>query len=351
MSSGQPLTIADMAAAQQVDLKRGSLEVIADEFALSDLLTFQSTNGAMSVRKARINPDDQPPAKYRNINSAGVFVAGSMEAITEHLQIFHAAAQIDKYIMGDSTLLFKPSEQVTFIAKQMGREILNAFINGDPDKAFNTDGSSKPAFQPTGLRYRLQNATQFGIDQDMWTLGITGASIDLSGAITQTVANNLVDSLDEMQRNTMANTCFMSPRMYTVWARSMRLGNFLKTTEDQLGRKWTEILGMRVIVTKIKTATRRIFNTADTTNWIQPWEDVNGNPTPTAGAGSQFNTIFTARVGSGYLEGLTAQGIQQEGPVKLLPPNEGSAYQTSFGYGFFVNTPHDIAGLHGIKLG
>lgn len=354
MSQGQGVTIADMAAAQQIDLKRGSLEIVADEFEISDLLTFTSTNGAMQQRRARINPDDQPPQNYRNINSDGVFTAGSMESISENLQIYHAATKIDKYILGDTTLLWKPSQQMDFIHRQMAREITNAFINGDPTVKFNTDGSNRPAFQPAGMYYRLKNPTYYGLDQDMWTAGFgywsTGSPLDLSGTITSTIANNLYDALYELQKNTNANVLFVNKRFQTLITRSWRLGSMLKTTEDQLGRTFDSILGMRLVDPGLKYAARRIFNVADTTAWIMPWTDVNGAATATAAAGSRYGIAIAARVGAGYLEGLTAQGINQEGPIKLPPPSQSSAYQIDFAYGFMVNTPHDIGGLYGIKL-
>lgn len=351
MSQGQGVTIADMAAAQQIDLKRGSLEIVADEFQMSDLMPFTSTNGAMMQRKARINPDDQPPQNYRNLNSDGLWTAGSMESINEHLVIYHAATKIDKYILGDTTLLWNPRQQVEFINRQLAREVVNAFINGNPDTVFNTDGSNRPASQPAGMIFRLKNPTQYGIDQDMWNLGITGASIDLSGTITQTIANNLYDSLDENQRNVKANVLFMNKRALTLFARSWRLGGMLETTQDQLGRKWKTILGMRIIEPGLKGATRRIFNVADTTFWAMPWTDIAGANTPTAAAASRYGTFLCANVGADHVEGLTAQGMSQEGPTKLPPPAEASAFQVSFAYGFFVNTPHDIAGLYGVKLG
>jgi hypothetical protein len=118
MASGTGLTIANMAAAQQPDIRKGTLEAVANKFPLSDVLPFISTNGALVVHAARINPDDQPPQAYRNINSDGIFGAGSLEAITENLAIYHAALKIDKYIKGDSTYLFSPSQQVDFLSSR-----------------------------------------------------------------------------------------------------------------------------------------------------------------------------------------------------------------------------------------
>jgi hypothetical protein len=73
--------------------------------------------------------------------------------------------------------------------------------------------------------------------------------------------------------------------------------------------------------------------------------------TPTAAAASRFTTIFVANVGANHVQGLTAQGLSMEGPVKLPPPTEASAYQMSYAYGFLVNGFRDVGGLFGLKIG
>ena len=351
MSNG-PLPITGQAAAQQVKLVKGTLEVLAHEYPLSDILPIRNTGGALTTKFARINPDDQPAANIRNINSDGQFVFGTMETVTESIQLFHNAIKIDAAIQGDKTYLFSPGQtQLELVSKNFAREFLNAMVNGNPSTAYGVDGNNKPTFEPAGIRYRAMNAATLGSDTGIFTQGITGASLDLSGTITQTLANNLLDSVMELQQLTSANVLLMNFRMRTIFARSFRLGGLLKTTEDQIGRTWDTLFGMRVVVPEIKAATRTLRNTTDTTNWVLPYEDVNGNTSPKASAGSRYASMMMLNAGEDAFCGLTNSGMVVEGPVKLLPPTRAFAYQMEYGLGFMQNGFRDIGMLYGIKIG
>lgn len=345
------VTMADMAAAEQVDLKRGTLEILANEFPLSDILPIQNLGGAVSTKYAQINPDDQPTVGLRNVGSAGVFTRGSMETKSESIQLFHEAVQIDAVIQGDKTYLYPPGPtEVEFASKQLTRKMLDTLFNGDPTVQYGTDGNSKPTFRPAGLRYRIANAANYGFDSGVYTNGITGATLDLT-SITATVANNVVDSISELQELTDANVIAMNFRMKTLFTKSLRLGGLLKTTEDQYGRKFDTLFGMRIVVPKLATAARNERNLADTTNWILPWEDANGNTTPTASAGSRYGSAFLMKTATDAVSGITNSGLFMEGPIKLLPPNRAFAYQMEFGLGFMTIGFKPCAQLYGFKLG
>jgi hypothetical protein len=351
MASG-PLPITGQAAAQQVKLVKGTLEVLAHEYPLSDILPIRNTGGALTAKFARVNPDDQPAANIRNINSDGQFVYGTMETVTENIQLFHNAIKIDAALQGDKTFLFSPGEtQLELVSKNFGREFVNAMINGNPTTQYGVDGNAKPTFEPAGIRYRAMNAAALGSDTGIYTYGITGASIDLSGAITATIANNFLDSVQELQQLTSANVLMMNFRLRTLFTRSFRLGGLLETTQDQIGRTWPMLFGMRVVVPELKAATRILRNTTNTTNWVLPYEDTLGNLTPSAGAGSQFASAMMFNAAEDAFCGLTNSGMIVEGPVKLLPPARAFTYQMEYGLGFMQNGFRDIGMLHGLKIG
>jgi hypothetical protein len=143
----------------------------------------------------------------------------------------------------------------------------------------------------------------------------------------------------------------MNFRLRTLFTRSFRLGGLLETTQDQIGRTWPMLFGMRVVVPELKASTRILRNTTNTTNWVLPYEDTLGNLTPSAGAGSQFASAMMFNAAEDAFCGLTNSGMIVEGPVKLLPPARAFTYQMEYGLGFMQNGFRDIGMLHGLKIG
>jgi hypothetical protein len=346
MPVGQGVTILDMAAGNRPIVMKGTLEVIADLNPLSDLLKFKSVDGT-KVTVPRVNADMQPPALYRNINSDGKFVSGTLEYVNETLKVLYEPIKIDKLILMDKTGLVRPEQNIEWAADAMQLEITNAFINGDGATVFNTDGSNLPAEEPKGMRYRLQNATTEGMDPDTYTLGTTGSAIDLSGTITASIAYDAMDSLKELQTLTLANTLFCNFRAATKIRRAAVLTGALDTTQDNLFRPWKQIFGMRLIETQIKAPARRRRNTTTSANWTIPRQDTSGNDSVTSGG---YTTYYVANVSEGHVEGLTFGGMMQEGPTKLPPPTSAVAYELQFAFGFLVNGWSDIGGLYSVKI-
>jgi len=346
MPVGQGVTILDMAAGNQPAVQKGTLEFMADMSPLSDLMTFKSVPST-TVTIARINPDMQPAAKYRNINSDGVWVSGSTEPHVETLKVLYEPVKIDKLILMDKTGLIRPEQNIEWAADAMQLEITNAFINGDGLTNFGNDGSNLPTQEPKGLRYRLANAAAEGMDSDVYTLGITGSSINLSGTITSAIAYDLMDSLKELQTLTGANTLFCNFRAATRLRKAAVLTGALDTTQDNLFRPWKQIFGMRIVETGVKAPARRLRNTSDTSNWTIPRQTSAGVDSTASG---QYTTFYVANIAEGHVEGLTFGGMMQEGPTKLPPPTSAMAYELQFAFGFNVNGFRDIGGLYGVQI-
>jgi hypothetical protein len=107
---------------------------------------------------------------------------------------------------------------------------------------------------------------------------------------------------------------------------------------------------MRIISTTIAVPTRRQRNTGagGPASWVQPTE-TSGGAIDSATPG-KYTTFFVANIGEGHVEGLTAQGMGQRGPVPALPPTQAALYDVDFAFGFMVNSFADIGGLFGVQI-
>jgi hypothetical protein len=158
--------------------------------------------------------------------------------------------------------------------------------------------------------------------------------------------------MNEMHSLINPDVILMNYRMQTLLQRSVRVGTMLDITKDQYERQMMTWQGTKIVVPKLKSAARIERNVTDTTNWVLPYEDVNGNRTPTASAGSQYASIFFLRCNStdGFT-GFTVNGMQQRGPEKLPLPAEQIAYAMQYGVGFGTLGIRCIGGIKGIKIG
>jgi hypothetical protein len=354
--TGVSLTFADMAEAAPNTAKyvKGGLTLIEGKYDLSDVIKFTNLGGQQHATVPRPNPDTAGGVFYRNVDGQYTWTKSSLESFTEDTAELTYAFKLDSVTQDDpSYSLFKPGPtNMSILAEQWSAELLDMMFNGSPEVVYQTGPQGDPLRRIAGLKYRLQNGLN-GIDTSCYQSSSFwgGSAWDLTN-IGSAIANNAIDGISEMISLINPDFIAMNYRMRTLLMRSQRVGNMLKTTADTYNRKLADWDGIRVITPQLKSSARQARNVADTSNWILPYEDVNALATPTAGAGSQYGSIYFVRTNpvDGFT-GFTVSGMKQRGPEKLPLPDEAIGYAMRMGIGFGTLGIRCIGAIKGIKIG
>lgn len=359
--TGVAVTIADMAGAAQHAAKfiKGSLTVMEQKYELSDLLPFINLGGQLSASVPRPNPDAIGTVYYRNLNGKYTWTKSSLETFTEPTEELTYSFKIDTRTQNNPAYtVIKPAQfHLSTLGEQFAHELIDAMINGDPTVNYGNDPDGNATRRPPGIKFRLDN-TLNGIDAGLLIDSKTYVDgtnpIDLTN-IGSTVANNFVDSINETASLIGgADIMVMNYRMATLLTRAMRQGGMFQTTRDSYNRNITTWGpgGPRVIIVDLKTVSRTLRNSTDTSNWVLPYETTAGVAAPGAAVGSRFGSIYFIRTSAtdGFT-GLTVSGMQQRGPEKLPLPDEAVSYAMAYGYGFATMGVRCLARIKNIKIG
>jgi hypothetical protein len=356
---GQAVTFADMSAgvSSPSKLVKGALTLIEGKYDLSDIMPFISTNGQQTVKVPRPNPEAVGGVYYRNANGQYTWTRSALESFTEDTAELTYAFKLDTQEQEDSSFtIFKPSQaNMDALAEQFSAELLDSMINGNPDVPVNLGTNAAPYTRLPGLIYRLKTGLN-GIDTSVYTKStvwgdpVTGIDLTITGTGP---SNQLSTAINQYVMTLKPNIIISNWMLGARVMQSLRqAGGMLSVQKDQYERTLGEWNGIRWIFPSFKHSVRTVWNFADTSDWILPYEDINGVPNPTLTPTNRYGSIFFMRANStdGFT-GFNVTGMKPRGPEKLAMPDEGVGYGMRYGHGWGTLGIRCIGGIYGIKYG
>jgi major capsid protein gp7 len=206
-----------------------------------------------------------PSVNWAQINSEGVTVKATPKAYQEQVFTFRNYIDVDKILVMDENQITDPrATQAAAYMKAMSYDFNYKFINNNH--------ATGDANSITGIRYRIDNGSTFGVRSEN---KIDGAALDLRRAnATQATANTLIELLDQLlwsvdSPDGTGVTLYMNEvmkRRLAFLARLMGTSGGFDITRDQFDRVITMYKGavIRDIGYKADQSTRIITNTENT---------------------------------------------------------------------------------------
>jgi len=206
--------------------------------------------------------DNLPGVNWAKLNSDLTVVKGKPTAYSEQAFLMRNAIDCDVKIMEDKNQIVDPrAAQFDAYLQSVTYDFNDKFINNDPisgeDDAF------------TGIRYRLDNPSTFGVASE---LKINASAVDMTqSGMTEATANNFLEHvqtvLDYMGRPEGDGVVFyLNDLMKRRWERALRLlggGSGWNVVRDAYDRGITTYKNARIvdIGRKADQSTRIITNT------------------------------------------------------------------------------------------
>jgi len=357
---GQGVTFADINATAPSPNKfvRGAMTLIEGKYDLSDIMPFINTGGQQSVKVPRPNPDAVGGVYYRNANGQYTWTRTSFENYTEDTAELTYAFKIDSQETEDpSYTVIKPAQgQMSALAEQFSAELIDSMFNGDPDNPVPLGTNAGDYARLAGVRYRLRTGLN-GIDTTLYQSSKTfnGAGtteIDLT-TNDSTMNQNFVTAMNlyiaTLKPNVIASNFLLVSRAMQLLRTTPGL---LTITKDNYGRTLADWAGVRWIMPGLKHSVRQVWNFANTSDWVFPYETNVGVYNPTLTQGNRFGTIWFLRCNTtDGLTGFSVTGMKPRGPEKLNLPDEGVGYGMRYGHGWGTLSTHCIGAMFGVKYG
>jgi len=344
------ITIGQTANNKKDVLQKGVADIFAREVKLSTMLGFVGLDGAWSTKDVRPNPDAMPAVNFSVLSDDLASVSGNYEQIEETCQPLGNFIDIDIRVRNDSTLLSDPAEDnIIFYTQQIARRFNDVVLNGDPTVVDGTTPNGNPAFTPAGIKYRLANAAKYKSDSSV------SLKAPASLTLTETTVNEsqvllLKRYMDRMINLLNPDVVFVNYEFFASLMTFLAATRLLNSATDEYEREIDSYRGVKFIDPGFKTATRTALNYADTSNWILGWEDVNGNATPTAAAGSRYTSMYFAKIGQKNFHGIQPFEFDVIGPSPLDNPLK-ERITLHWGFGFMQEGYRDLGRLYGILIG
>lgn len=222
-------------------------------------LVTQQTLIANGVRFAGANA--LPTPNWAKINEEPVVVVSTPTPFQEQLYLIRNGIDVDDKLVRDVNRITDPrAVQLQAYLRAITYTINDAFVNNSP---VSGDVDAVP-----GIRYRLDNPTQFGCETE---LKIDGSGVDLSVAgMTATTANTFLETVDTLLDYMGASdgsgvVLYMNDTLKRRFARAVRVlsGSGFTTTRDLFDRAVDTYKGavVRDIGRKLNQSTRIITST------------------------------------------------------------------------------------------
>jgi len=130
-----------------------------------------------------------PAINWAQLNAEGVTVKATPKAYQEQVFTFRNYVDVDKLLVEDENQITDPrATQADAVMKALAYDFNYKFIN-------NNHGTGD-ANSITGIRYRIDNGSTFGVRSEN---KIDGGTLDLRRAnATQATANTLIELLDQL---------------------------------------------------------------------------------------------------------------------------------------------------------
>lgn len=324
-----PLTLSDYANDPR-PLVAGVAKVLREDSTFMDILPFEDV-GALAVKVIR--EGTMPTIAWRKPGDAHGSNKGTKPTQVEEAAFsFGNSIDVDKVYMKDrSPRLYDPRTYWTeMTVKAMAREFNDSAINGIPTA--NPD-------RPTGLFYRVMN--DLSTDQRISAAADGGAGgLDISSDSASLAANintffEKLDYLSYALPGHKADYFLMNDTMLLRYESLARQSGFLKTTEDALGRKFTEYNGAKFLDMGLKTddSTRIITNT-----------ETLAGAALTTGTGT---SIYAVKIGKEYFTGWQEYGLEVE-DKGLLDDGVTHRILVDWVIGLALSHPRSVARLYGL---
>lgn len=252
------------------------------------------TKPTLKFRGVRFTNAGLPEPQFRKINEATTTVRGQAQDFTEQAYILSNNIDVDRLLLLDQNAISDPRMvQLNMFMEAVIFKINDYFINnnpvtGDPDA-------------PTGLRYRLDNPTTYGVNSAM---KIDAGGVVMTAALTADSANAflafLQQILDELGAPEGDNLVLYSNellrRRIDMAVRKLGAGAGFNTMEDAFGRR----------VDRFKNAViRTIGRKADASTQIITNTETNAG----ADGASDYTSLYGVRYGEGFCQGWQVEPL------------------------------------------
>lgn len=279
-----------------------------------------------------------PTVNWGRINEDPTVTKGNPTPYQEQAYLVRNAIDVDKWLIRDENAIQDPR------AVQIGG-YLAALTYDINDKFINNDHVTGDVDAPTGLRYRLDNPSTYGVTSEM---KIDGGGVDMTqGNMTAATANNFFElvgqTLDYMGAPE-GDGCviYMNDTLRRRFERAVRLvgaGAGWSMVEDAFGRRIMKYRNATVadIGRKADQSTRIITNTETSAG---------------AAGSSTYSSFYVVRYGEEYSMGwqLDELGNCLEDIGRI--GNAGSTFRflIDWGFGLYFQHTRGIARVYGVKM-
>lgn len=331
--STSALNLADYALNSNSPMVRAITWSLIDNGAAAQDIPF-ITKASLLANGVRFE-GNLPSINWSQINAEGVTVKATPKAYQEQVFTFRNYVDVDK-------LLVQDINQITDPRATQASAVMKAVAYDFNDKFINNNHATGDANSFTGIRYRIDNGSTFGVRSEN---KINASSLDITrGAATQATANTLLELLDQLLWSVDSPegngvTLYMNEVMHRRLAFLLRLmgtsGGF-DITKDQFGRTVNMYKGaiVRDIGYKADQSTRIITNT----------EDSSGN-----NASSTFSSIYAVNYSTEHFFGWQ---FSEPNAQDLGLLNNGVIYRTLFDWalGLMNNSTRSLGRIYGLKM-
>lgn len=276
-----------------------------------------------------------PTVGWANVNDDPTATSGTPTSFQEQAYLIRNHIKVDKVLVKDKTAIQDPrGTQTQAYLKALTYDFNDKFINNN-----HTSGNKKSI---VGLRYRIDNPSQYGVRSEN---KINGNAVDLTqAAATNATFGNFLEFLDELlfdvdSEDGTGVVLYMNEllrrRISNLAGRFAGSGGF-STATDQLGRT----------VSRYKNATLRTIGRKDD----QATQIITSTETAAGVDGSSTHTsVYAVHYGMEYFHGW------QYGPLNVEDlglDDSGARYKTLIDWtgGLFSPSVRSIARLYGVKV-
>jgi hypothetical protein len=250
-----------------------------------------ATKPTLKMNGVRFTNGNLAATNWRKLNEEPVVAKSTPEQFSESVYILSNNIDTDTKLLQDENQIEDPRSTQ-----------FNAWLEGAVydvnDKWINNNHVTGDVDAPIGLRHRLDNPGDWGVDSGM-KIDAGGATVDLSqGGMTAATANNFIEVVQQMF-DEMGNPdgdgviLYMNELLKRRFERAVRLlgaGAGWDMTRDAFDRAVTRYKGATIRVTgrKADGTTQIITNTETSAG---------------ADGASTFTSMYAARFGEGYAKG------------------------------------------------
>lgn len=280
-----------------------------------------------------------PTVNWSRLNVDPTVTSGTPNPFQEQAYILRNAIDVDRFLVQDVNAIQDPRIVQT-------NAYLQAVAYDINDKFINNNHVTGDAQAPVGLRYRLDNASTYGVNSEML---IDGSGVDMTGTTAQTsgTSSTFIELMQQMLDYMGAPegdgvVFYMNDVLKRRVSRGIRLlgaGGGWTTQTDGFGRSFEMFKNAKIadIGRKADQSTRIILNTEASTG---------------AAGSSTYTSCYAVRYGEDYTMGWQFDELANCVYDVGLIGNGGSTYRTVIDWAtgwFFANT-RGIGRIYDIKI-